>query len=283
MGEPFFKPDAGRSQFQRKSGHNQVRPALETIVRERVDSLWKMGITGADLVISAVGAGLRAFTRFARVEYANGEEVPAEKFLAEVEGVVLETLLEKIFGMPGSGVAAVDGPSRFYVLWRYAYKAAEIEAGEAIVFTYGQNVELDGQKGLSTGRHALVEKQKGKYRLRDFTERGEDEKLGLPSDGGASAPLIDALHRILWLMENQPRALNKFLDEARPDRERLRLVAQALAGTALAGKKDNGPEHTVVTTAAEQAALKKLVANWRALIDQRLTADEGMLFDIGRK
>lgn len=265
------------------SYEDEVRPALEKIVRERVDALWKMGITGADLVIAAVGAGLRAFTRFSRVEYHNGEEVPAEKFLAEVEGVVLETLLEKIFGMPGSGVAAVDGPSRFYVLWRYTYKAAEMDAGEAIVFTYGQNVELDGQKGLSTGRHALIEKKKGKYRLRDFTERGEDEKLGLPEDGGAPAPLIDALHRILWLVENQPRALNKFLDEARPDRERLRLVAQALAGTSLAGKKDNGPEHTVATTAAEQAALKKLVANWRALIDQRLAADEGTLFDMGRK
>jgi putative DNA methylase len=263
------------------SYEDEVRPELEKIVRERVDTLWKMGITGADLVIAAVGAGLRAFTRFFRVEYANGEEVPAERFLAEVEGVVLETLLEKIFGMAGSGVAAVDGPSRFYVLWRYAYKAAEMDAGEAIVFTYGQNVELDGQKGLSTGRHALVEKKKGKYRLRDFTERGEEEKLGLPEDGGKPVPLIDALHRILWLVENQPRNLNRFLDEARPDRERLRLVAHALAGKALAGKKDDGAAHSVATTAAEQAALKKLVANWRALIDQRLAAGDLPLFKIG--
>ena len=95
------------------SYEDEVRSELDKIVRERVDSLWKMGITGSDLVIAAVGAGLRAFTKFARVEYANGEEVPAEKFLAEVEGVVLETLLEKIFGVTGSGVAAVDGPSRF--------------------------------------------------------------------------------------------------------------------------------------------------------------------------
>ncbi|WP_020493829.1 DUF1156 domain-containing protein [Verrucomicrobium sp. 3C] len=271
------------ARMDRGSYEDQVRPELEQIVRERTDCLWKMGITGADLVIAAVGAGLRAYSRFSRVEYANGEEVPSEKFLAEVEGVVLETLLEKIFGMAGSGVAAVDGPSRFYVLWRYAYKASEMEAGEAIVFTYGQNVELDGQKGLSTGRHALVDKRKGKYRLRDFTERGEDEKLGLPEDGGTPAALIDALHRILWLVENQPRNLNRFLDEARPDRERLRLVAQALAGTALAGKREDGPEHTVATTAAEQAAVKKLVANWRALIDQRLGADAGTLFDIGRR
>jgi putative DNA methylase len=78
-------------------------------------------------------------------------------------------------------------------------------------------------------------------------------------------------------VENQPRNLNRFLDEARPDRERLRLVAQALAGTALEGGQTSGLSQG--TTAAEQAALKKLVANWRVLIDQRLAADEGMLFD----
>jgi putative DNA methylase len=158
-----------------------------------------MGITGADVVIAAVGAGLRAFTRFSHVEYASGEEFRAEKFLAEVEGVVLETLLEKIFGVTGNGVAAVDGPSRFCVLWRYTYKAGEMDAGEAIVFTYGQNVELDGQNGLSTGTRALVERKKGKYRLRDFAERGDDEKLGIPKDDGKAALLIDILHRILIL------------------------------------------------------------------------------------
>jgi len=262
------------------SYEEQVRSDLEKIVRERVDSLWKMGIAGADLVIAAVGAGLRAFTRFSRVEYANGDEVPAEKFLAEVEGVVLETLLEKIFGVTGSGVAAVDGPSRFYVLWRYAYKAAEMDAGEAIVFTYGQNVELDGQNGLSAGSHALVEKKKGKYRLRDFSERGGHDRLGIPKDDGKAASLIDILHRVLWLVENEPRNLNVFLDEARPDRERLRLIAQVLAGTALVGKKDDGPEHAVTTTPAEAAALRKLVANWRSLIEQRLTTTEGTLFEL---
>ncbi len=260
-----------RESLETGSYEDQVRPDLETIVRERVDSLWKMGITGADLVMAAVGAGLRAFSRFCRVEYANGEEVPAEKFLAEVEGVVLETLLEKIFGVAGSGVAAVDGPSRFYVLWRYTYKTAEMDAGEAIVFTYGQNVELDGQNGLSSGSRALIEKKKGKYRLRDFTERGDDEKLGMPKDGGRPEPLIDILHRILWLIENEPRNLNTYLDEVRPDQERLRLVAQALTGTALAGKKDDGPEHTVATTPAEASALKKLVANWRSLVESRIT------------
>jgi putative DNA methylase len=249
---------------------DEVRPELEQIVRERVETLWRIGIAGADLIIAAVGAGLRAFTRFACVEYANGEEVPAEKFLAEVEGVVLETLLEKIFGMASSGVSTVDPPSRFYVLWRYAYGVAELDAGEAIVFTMGQHVELDGPLGLSTGSCALVEKKKGKYRLRDFAERGEHEKLGLAGDDGEPAPLIDVLHRALWLIEHEPRNLNSFLDEAHPNRERLRMVAQALAGAGLSGKSPEESANLVFTTTSEQAALGKLLGSWRALVTENL-------------
>jgi len=253
------------------SYENEVRPELDRIVRERVDSLWKMGITGADLVIAAVGAGLRAYTGFSRVEYANGEAVPAEKFLAEVEGLVLETLLEKVFGLTGSGVAAVDGPSRFYLLWRYTYGTAAMDAGEAIVFTYGQRVELEGPNGLSSGNHALVAKQKGTYRLRDFSERGSDPQLGKAKGPEGAVPLIDTLHRVLWLLENDPRGLNAFLDEEKPDRDRLRLLAQTLSGTALEGRTEEAPERVVSTTPAEASALKKLLANWRALIDQRLS------------
>jgi putative DNA methylase len=265
-----------RDGFTTGSYEDEVRSELDQIVRERVDTLWRMGITGADLIIAAVGAGLRALTRFARVEYANGEEVPAEKFLAEVEGGVLETLLEKIFGMARSGVSAVDAPSRFYVLWRFAYCVAELDAGEAIVFTMGQHVELDGPLGLSTGNRALVEKKKGKYRVRDFAERGQNEKLGLPNDDGETVPLIDVLHRALWLMEHEPRKLSSFLDEAHPNREQLRLVAQALAGAGLSGKSPDESANLISTTTSEQTALGKLLANWRALVTESL-------FDAGSK
>ena len=132
--------------------------------------------------------------------------------------------------------------------------------------------------GLSAGKHAIVEKKKSKYRARDFTERGEYDKLGLPAENGQPAPLIDALHRILWLMENSPRKLNEFLDEARPDRERLRALAQALAGAALSGKSEEEAAKLVSTTPAEQAALGKLLANWRSLVESRMAAEDKTLF-----
>nr|MBC8450554.1 DUF1156 domain-containing protein [Chloroflexota bacterium] len=248
------------------SYEREVRPQLQRIVRERVERLWAQGVTGADLVIACVGAGLRAFTRFARVEYANGEPVPADSFLTEVEGAVLETLLEKLFGVSRAGVGSVDPITRFYVLWRYAYRHATIDGGEAIVFAYPQRVELDGPGGLSSGSNPLVEKRKGKYRLRDFTERGEDDDLGLPR-GGEMPPLIDVLPRVLWLVERRPALIPAYLDDARPDVERLRLIAQTLAGQTLAGNENGGGRSLVAARGAEASALRKLTTNWRTLIE----------------
>jgi len=263
------EPNAGVGNYE-----DDVQPELQQIVRERVDTLWEMGIAGADLVIACVGAGLRAFTKYENVEYANGEEVPAEKFLAEVEGAVLDRMMGKLFGRSGSTVSAIDPASRFYILWRFIYKVTEIEAGEAIVFTYAQHVELDGPLGLSTGKDALVEKKKAKYRARDFTERGDNDMLGLPTDDGKPVPLIDALHRVLWLMENSPRKLAEFLNEAGPDRERLRVLAQALAGAALSGKTEADADKLIGTTAAEKSALGKLLANWRSVIENVVESRE---------
>lgn len=245
---------------------NQVRHELEEIVRERVETLWDMGISGADLVIASVGAGLRAFTRFARVEYANGEEVPAERFLTEVETVVLETILgrlsKEVEGKGQYSLASLDTASRFYVLWRYTYGGAELDAGEAIIFANGTHVELDGQHGLAASADALVEKKKSKYRLRDYADRGENDKLGLATENGQVAPLIDILHRTLWLMEKRPAELAAFLTEVQPNREQLRLVAQALAGPAL-----KGGEMDDISPTAELSALGKLTANWQSVVE----------------
>ena len=120
--------------------------------------------------------------------------MPAERFLTEVETVVLDSILGRLSKEVGgnggrTSLAGVDPATRFYTLWRYTYRAAELDAGEAIIFANGTHVELDGPSGLSSGARALVEKKKGKYRLRDFAERGDDDDLGLPTDAGQAAPL----------------------------------------------------------------------------------------------
>jgi putative DNA methylase len=256
---------ARKRENKKKIGdYSTVRSELEEIVRERVLTLWGEGITGADLIIACVGAGLKGFTQHEKVELPNGEEVSSERFLSEVEGVVQETILEYLFGSK-AGVSTIDAPTRFYILWRYAYGRGEIEAGEAIVFSYPLGVELDGSQGLSAGKIALLEKKGKKYTLKDFTERGQEEHLGLqPRFGATEKPLIDVLHRLLWLTENRTLLIKDFLDQAMPNTEELRLVAQALAGSSL---QSGGLK---LTTEVEQSALQKLLSNWRSVVEDNL-------------
>jgi putative DNA methylase len=259
-----------------------VVPELGSIVRERVETLWEMGISGADLVIACVGAGLRAFTKYRSVEYGNGEEVPAGRFLAEVETVVLETILGKLSKTVGAkngqtSLAGLDPATRFYILWRYTYGAAELDAGEAIIFANGTHVELDGQHGLTQGNRALLKKKKSKYQLHDYTERGGENALGQGTHDGTSAPAVDALHRLLWLLEHKPLKIQEFLNEAKPDVEQLRLVAQALVGPVL-----KGSDLADVSSTAEQSALGKLLVNWNAVMigkavgEDRRTGQQGL-------
>jgi hypothetical protein len=49
-----------------------------------------------------------------------------------------------------------------------------------------------------------------------------DDTLGLPTRAGQPAPLIDALHRTLWLMEDRPLELAEFLRETDVNRDQMR-------------------------------------------------------------
>ena len=244
-----------------------VEPELHRIARERVRTLWAggKGIGGADLLMAAVGAGLRAYTRFARVEYANGEPAPAARYLREVEGVVLDVMLDEIFGLRGAAVGSVDALTRFYILWRFTYRESPIEAGDAYVFCYPQGIEIDGAGGVCGPAPALVEKVRGagggKFRVRTFEERGGDDALGVAEDGKA-APLIDVVHRLLWLLERQPAALPAFLRKTGPNTEQLRLVTQALCAPVL-----GGPRAPDAAPTAELRALARLNANWRGVVE----------------
>ena len=245
----------------------EVEPELHRIARERVATLWAggKGIGGADLLMAAVGAGLRAYTRFARVEYANGEVMPAERYLREVEGVVLDVMLDEIFGLRGAAVGSVDALTRFYILWRFTYRESAIEAGDAYVFCYPQGIEMDGPDGIAGPSPSLAEKVRGagaaKFRVRTFEERGGEDEMGSGEDG-RPAPLVDVVHRLLWLLDHRPAQVREFLEAARPSSEQLRLVTQALCAPVL-----GRPEAQDATPTAELRALARLNANWRGIVE----------------
>lgn len=227
-----------------------VRRELDEIIDERLTRLLDAGVSGADLVIATVGAGLRAFTRYAAVELPNGEPLPARDFLDEVQGKVLEAILRRVHGLSNGASAAVDAATRYYVLSRYSYGYAPVDFDEANNLARTAGVELDD---LKDSRPPLATSVKGKFELLDYAARGEVE-------AGATerARLIDVLHGVLWRAGHAPASLPTFLDETRPDTEALRAVAQAIAGPALSDG---------ATKPREPQACERLLGAWRSLID----------------
>jgi putative DNA methylase len=243
----------------------QVAPQLRAIIAERVKTLMAAGISGADLVIATIGAGLRAYTQYARVELPNGEELDATMYLDEVQREALEVILAEVLHCDRRGVGAVDKPTRFYVLGRYEYSEHMVEFDEVNVLAHGVGIELKGLGGLMEGRHALAVKTKEGVLMRDYTERGSEPTLGQPVVGAATAPLIDVLHRLLWLVEHEPSHIPMLLKTTQPDIERLRLVAEALRGRALAIEPTPGAASDQRTP--EQAAIERLLASWKRVTE----------------
>src|SRR6266496_832522 len=254
---------------------SQVRPQLASIIGERLDTLIGAGVTGADLIIATLGAGLRAYTQFARVEMPNGDEMDATTYLGEVEREVAQHVLQRLLGSTEEGgareeagmhVAAIDTVTRFYVTGRFFYGEIAAPFDDVNLLARGMGVELDGPRGLTQGKKGLAKKEKDTVQLRDYRARGDDENLGALSESGNPAPLIDVLQRLLWLQDEQPNEVQDFLMKTHPHIEQLRMVAQALAGHALAPVGKDGS--TKQERTEEQKAVDRLLAGWRGLFTE---------------
>jgi putative DNA methylase len=234
--------------------NNEVQRQLDSAIAERLDRLIAAGVSGSDLVIATIGAGLAPFTRYASVELPNGEALAADRFLETVQGKVLSAILAKVHGL-GDGVGGLDAATRYYVMARFSYGYADVDFDEANSLARSTGIELGN--GLSRGRTPLAKITKKAVRLHDFEERGEDPELGL--DG---ARLIDVLHGLLWRANHRRSEVRPYLDQTRPDPQRLRLVAQALQGAALRGENESKP--------AEAQACERLLGSWRTLVEENL-------------
>src|SRR6266487_1928943 len=256
---------------------SQVRPELVNIVKERLDTLIKEEVTGADLMIAALGAGLRAYTQYPRVEMPNGDELPTEMYLVDVEREVTQQMLMRLLKTgndlsdetASKQVAAVDAVTRLYVIARYFYGEASVPFDDMNLLARSMGLELDGQRGLTQGKKGLAKKEKDVVSLRNYHDRGDDPHLGLLTEGGNSASLIDILQRLLWLQDEQPYNVPEFLKESQADRqlELLQHVAEVLAGPALTTNGNNGSSKHERTE--EQHALGKLLSGWRIVFSEQ--------------
>jgi putative DNA methylase len=160
---------------------SEVRRETRELVERRLQQFWDAGVRGADMFISAIGAGMEVFTRYARVEQVSGDPVSMGEFLQEVRQVVAEFALRRV--LHEQAVASeLDALTRFYLLYRWAYGRAEVPFDEARKLATSVGLELT----LVWGAGEVVQQEKERVRVLAHYERAWGVRPG--AKGGRGRP-----------------------------------------------------------------------------------------------
>ncbi|MDI6868425.1 MAG: DUF1156 domain-containing protein [Coprothermobacterota bacterium] len=197
----------------------EIQEEMEESIKKKLEDFWNQGIGGSDFFISAIGAGLEVFGKYARVETYSGEVVEASKFLQLVRRAVSDFALQRI--LPEGKLEEVDPLTRFYVLWRWTYNHVLVPFDEARKLSSAVGVELNElwREG------GIVKKEKEWVRLLAPYERNSDFLKKEKFHG-----LIEVLQAALLLWEkNERKRLRDLLSETGFDKsEAFWQTAQAL-------------------------------------------------------
>ena len=194
---------------------NDVKEEIKKYLNEKMERLWKEGISGADYFISAIGSAIEVFGKYEKVMDYEGNVVRADKLLDFVRDVVADYALRQILE---DGIAGEISPlTKFYLLWRWSYGEAKVHFDDArkLASSTGVDLEKEWNKGF-------IVKEKEYIRLLSAHERNIDEIRG--------NELIDVLHKCLLLWrEGLHDEIKELLQESGWMNDTFFRVANALA------------------------------------------------------
>jgi adenine-specific DNA methylase len=104
-------------------------------VRDWMDRLQDEGVRGADLVFACIGPALEIFSRYSRVETAEGREITLDVYLQKVWEVVGRTALEKVLGTADSkarngAAGALEEDARLTALFLWTIQATTADESQ---------------------------------------------------------------------------------------------------------------------------------------------------------
>ncbi|GBD36713.1 hypothetical protein HRbin36_01841 [bacterium HR36] len=172
-----------------------VGAELEQVISERLREFWRADIRGADFFISAIGPAVGVFGKYRKVMRPDGREITVGDLLEEARAMVTAFALEQL------GLARLDEPTRFYVLYRWAYGGETLSFDESNKLAKSVGAELDQ---LAT-KYRLVERKGDKVKVPIFTKRLQNEALcrslqkALDDGGPGQLPEVDQVHLMLYL------------------------------------------------------------------------------------
>jgi adenine-specific DNA methylase len=189
----------------------EVLRELPRRVRDWMERLQREQVRGADLVFACIGPALEVFSRYARVETAEGREVPLAEYLEKVWEVVGRAALEQVLGGGAGGSGGLEEDARLTALFLWTLQSSngvhegpapdrdedpdddeqdaprKKKAGYRLIFDVARRFAQPLGIHLDQWEGRIIETEKGVVRLLPVTERARQlfgEEAVAARDGG---------------------------------------------------------------------------------------------------
>lgn len=135
----------------------EVLRELPKRVVDWVERLQLEGIRGADLVFACIGPALEIFSRYSKVETAEGREVGLSEYLEKVWEVVGRMALEQVLGTAeararNSAAGALEEDARLTALFLWTLQSTNGSDGNGVGEEEDEKSEEDEEEKLAKGR-----------------------------------------------------------------------------------------------------------------------------------
>jgi hypothetical protein len=130
-------------------------------VDDWMERLQNEGIRGADLVFACIGPALEIFSRYSKVETAEGQEVQLPQFLEKVWEVVGRTALEQILGTAETkdgGAGALEEDARLTALFLWTLQSTD-----------GKAANDDGEEGDDVSEEEAEDEEAPRKKPKGFS------------------------------------------------------------------------------------------------------------------
>jgi hypothetical protein len=229
-----------RAAATRAGWDNVVLADMRSRIRQRLRDFWDAGIRGPDFVWAATGPALEAYSLHPVVKKANepGAVLTVSEFLDHVRHLVVEFVVGRVLGGSGEAEAAsLDPATNYYLLHRHDFGTEPAPAGACILYAIScglsdrsltDQYDLVAASGSASAGDEDEEEEEEEQeeqessgetgsgstlRLKAWTARRR-KTLGETTSGGQPAPLIDQIHRLMFLWrEGDVAHVNEYIEE----------------------------------------------------------------------
>jgi adenine-specific DNA methylase len=159
-------------------------------IHDWMPRLAEEGIVGADAIFSCLGPALEIYSKYSRVEKANGEQVPLKEYLEHIWAAVSKEALNSIF--QDADVSGLEEDARITAMWLWTLSTSQngkIEVvkesnseneNKSILNSHGYFLEYDAARKIAQGLGAslenmadVIEVSGDKTRLLSVSERAK--------------------------------------------------------------------------------------------------------------